>query len=105
MGTREVGHALKAALHLLVDGVDGAAADGIVGVILECDPPGEIDHLHVGVSTEGGEPGGQRLQVAGQQPVVLEVPLLLGETGRGASRQELRAKARAELSPVNGEIG
>jgi hypothetical protein len=67
----------EAHIHFPMHGVDGAAADRIVGVVLQHDPPGEIEAVDVGLASSCAEPGGQRLEISRQQPIVGEVGALL----------------------------
>ena len=102
---RDVRHPREARLHLVVHGVDRAAADGIVRMVLERDAPGEIEERGVGVAAERGEPRGERLEMARQQTVVQEVGALERHARGRASLEQRRPQAGAQLAAVHREVG
>ncbi len=90
----------EARLHLLVHGVNAAAADGVVGVVLEQLGPGHTQQVIL--VWHARLPGEQRggLHVAGEQVLQLEVALLEVQARREGSRQQGRVAGPAQLATV-----
>ncbi len=111
--------AVEAGSHLFVDLVYGAAADGVVGPVLEEELPGLAQEGLVGwasarlavLHVQQVGPGGQRLGVAGQQVLALLVTLLDPHPRREDAGEDVRALAGAEFAleareapPVGGRV-
>ena len=113
-------HLVEAGAHLIVDGVDGAPADGVVRVAGQEDPPRLVEErrgvsharrLEVagpdrGIGLGGAEtlrPRHEGLRPALEQPLAEIVPLLDPDAAREHPGKQVVALGAAELPPHDGE--